>query len=469
MLNDLASFIARCRGEWRGRFTGPGPVRVARAPGRLDAFGGIIDYTGGTVCEMPLAVAAKVALGRRTDRRLRFFSDGIDDHGLAPIVELSLDDLFDGVAARPYDEVRQRLGERADAAWARYLAGAWLVLVAEGECPAIEHGADVVLESSVPLGAGVSSSAAIEVAMLAALTADLGLSLPGTRLARLGQIVENHVVGAPCGLMDQLTSTLGEADAMLVIRCQPDQILAKAKLPDGIGFAAIDTGVKHSVAGGQYTAARVAAFMGHRIIIERAAGAGWCKPGEDPFDGYLARVPLREYELVYRRQLPATMAGRDFLAEYGGTVDTATRVDPDRVYDVAAATAHHVLDNARAPRLVKLLDACRTAPETALLVEAGQLLLASHASYRDQVGLGAPEADLMVELAMGYGPEQGVFGAKITGGGCGGSVAILGDHRLPDLLPLIAGEYARRTGLTPRTLTGSSPGALACGVQEIVW
>jgi len=469
MLNDLDSFVARCRGEWRPRFTGPGPVKVARAPGRLDAFGGIIDYTGGTVCEMPLHVAAKVAVARRADRMLRFYSDGIDSHGLAPIVELSLNDLYDGIAARPYDDVRNRLGHLAEAAWARYLAGAWLVLVAEGECDAIEHGADVVLESSVPLGAGVSSSAAIEVAMLTALTADLGLKIPGARLARLGQIVENHVVGAPCGLMDQLTSTLGEADAMLVIRCQPDEILAKAKLPTGIGFAAIDTAVKHSVAGGQYTAARVAAFMGHRIIIDLAAKAGWCQPGEDPFDGYLARVPLREYELIYKRQLRATMTGADFLAQYGPTVDTATTVDPERTYHVGSATAHHVLDNARAPRLIELLDAYRQTPEASLLVEAGEILLASHASYRDNVGLGAPEADLMVELAMGYGPEQGIYGAKITGGGCGGSVAILGDHRLGDLLPEIAGEYARRTGQQPQTLTGSSPGALACGVREIIW
>ena len=469
MLPDVAAFIDSCRGPWRDRFGGHGPLVVARAPGRLDAFGGIIDYTGGTVCEMPLACAARVGLCRRDDRVLRFCSQGVESQGLQTAVELSLDDLFDGDTPRPYAEVQQALGTDAGAAWARYLAGAWLVLVAEGEMERIDHGADVVLESSVPLGAGVSSSAAIEVAMLTALVADLKLAMPGARLARLGQIVENHVVGAPCGLMDQLTSALGEADAMLVIRCQPDEILAKTKLPDGVGFAAIDTGVKHSVAGGQYTAARVAAFMGHKMILDHATKAGWCDAGEDPFDGYLARVPLREYDLVYKRLLPDSMTGREYLDQFGATVDTATAVDPEQTYRVATATAHHVLDNARAPQLVELLDACQREPNPALLVEAGQLLLASHASYRDNVGLGAPEADLMVELAMSHGPEHGIYGAKITGGGCGGSVAILGDGRLAELLPKIAGEYQRRTGNQPRTLTGSSPGALAYGAREIAW
>ncbi len=469
MTPDLRAFAELCRRDQRDWLTGAAPVRCARAPGRLDAYGGISDYTGGTVCELPLDVAVRLAYQPRSDRLVRVRSLGLESHGLAPEVTVDLDELLPAGGPVSYEEAQAKLGADPAAAWVRYVVGGWLVLVREGETAAIDHGANLVIASDVPLGAGVSSSAAMEVAALAALTGDLGLTIAGTRLARLGQIVENHVVGAPCGLMDQLTVTLGQADAMLVIRCQPDEILGVERLPDGVHFGAIHTGVKHSVSGGEYTAARVAAFMGHAIVLDHRRQNGWAAPLEDPYDGYLARLPLRDWELLYQRLLPAEMDGAEFLARYGGTVDTATAVDPRRCYRVAAAVAHHVLENARAPQLLAALAAYAADRDPAALVRAGELLLASHDSYRDNVGLGAPEADLLVEVAMERGPSAGVYGAKITGGGCGGSVAILGDERLPDALPRIAAEYEQRSGERSTVLFGSSDGALACGTLEVTW
>ena len=465
MIDDLRSFADRCRQTERGWFGTAAPLRCTRAPGRLDAFGGISDYTGGTVCEIPLDVAVRLAYQPRGDRLVRVRSLGLERHGLQAEVTVDLDELLE----LDYAGAQQRLGADPAAAWVRYVAGGWLVLQREGEVAAIDHGADVLIDSNVPLGAGVSSSAAMEVAALAALAGDLGLNIEGKRLARLGQIVENHVVGAPCGLMDQLTVTLGQADAMLVIRCQPDEILGVEALPQGVHFGAVHTGVKHSVGGGEYTAARVAAFMGHTILLDHLHRNGWAAAGQDPFGGYLARVPLRDWELVYRRLLPAEMDGGEFLARYGGTVDTATTVDPARRYRVAAAAAHHVEENARAPQLLAELAAYRDDRDQVHLNGAGALLLASHDSYRDQVGLGAPEADLLVEIAMERGPAAGVFGAKITGGGCGGSVAILGDERLPDELERIAVEYERRSGERSQVLSRSSDGVVACGTLEVSW
>ncbi|MBI2300104.1 MAG: GHMP kinase [Armatimonadetes bacterium] len=464
MTPDLAAFAERLRGPLRERLTGDRPVVLARAPGRLDVFGGIIDYCGGTVCEMPLGQAVRAALQPRDDRVLHLHSTGAEAHGLRASVDVPLDQLLTTAGPREYHDVCAELGADPAAAWARYAAGAWLVLAREGYTDGYAAGADVVIESDVPFGAGVSSSAAIEMAVLTALTAHLGLAIEGRRLARLGQMVENLVVGAPCGLMDQLTVTLGAANALLVIRCQPDDILGPRQLPAGVEVAAINTAVKHSVGGSRYTAARVAAFMAHAVIVAELKRRG---AGEEPFGGYLARVPREEYLTSYRELLPIEVSGAEFLESYGGTADRATRVEPETTYRVRAAADHQVLENARTPELLEAFESFSRTREPVYLERAGERMLASHASYRDHVGLGAPEADLMVELAMARGPANGVYGAKITGGGSGGSVAILGDARLPGELAHIAEAYRRRSGLTPEIIRGSSDGALRSGTTAL--
>ena len=464
---DLAAFGERLRGPLRYRLDGAAPVVAARAPGRLDAVGGVIDYTGGTVCEMPLGEATRVALQPRRDRKLVLHSVGIDDHGLAPEVVVDLDRLVPSEGPREYAAVRAELNLDPAQAWAGYVVGAWLVLAREGLVASYEHGANVIVESDVPVGAGVSSSAALEMATLYALTAWLGLTVPGKRLARLGQMVENSVVGAPCGLMDQLTVGLGRQDALLVIRCQPDEILASQKLPAGVCLGAIHTGVKHAVSGRRYTDARVAAFMAHAVILHHLRTIREIEPGDDPFGGYLARIPLKAFERAYEPLLPETVMGSSFQRTYGGTVDRATRIDPDAVYRVAPAARHHVRDNHRTQDFLAALREHGTAKGGNSLRRAGECMLASHAGYRDDLGLGAPEADLLVELMMARGPEHGLYGARITGGGCGGSVIALGDSRLPALLPALAAEYAERSGERPAVLLGSSDGAEATGALEL--
>lgn len=445
---DQAAFVDLLRRDYAGLFDATRPVRLARVPGRLDAFGGIIDYTGGTVCETPIAATLQLAYQRRADRRLILRSHGADEHGLDVAADLDLDLLFSAGRPLPYDQARALLP-----GWTGYVAGAWPVLVGEGVATRIDHGATVVVDSAVPVGGGLSSSAAIEMATLGALTSDLGLTVPPKRLARLGQIVENQVVGAPCGLMDQLTVTLGRADSLLVIRCQPDQILATPHLPDGVRLTAIESGVKHSIGGREYTAARCAAFMGHRILTDGLA--------HDPYGGLLARLSPDEYQPL-RARLPETMAGDEFLDRYRGTVDPVTAVDPAQVYAVRAAVDHQVLDNRRSLDFLLALEAYRYTTDPAYLRRAGELMRASHAGY-GSIGLGAAECDLLVDLAA----AAGLFGARITGGGCGGAVAVLSDEAGADRLPELVAEYQRRTGVAARLHLGSTDGLAAAGTHEI--
>ncbi len=436
---EAAAFLAGSAG---------GPVTITRAPGRLDVMGGVADYSGSLVAEMTIAEAALVALSPRTDRTLRVWSRGIDSAEHAPQVSISLDEFYaPGGSLLSYDAVRAHLRRDPRTRWAAYLFGCVFVLLAEGIVPEFPHGANLILDSRVPLGAGVSSSAAIEVAAMAALNAAFRLGLDGIAVARLSQTVENNVVGAPCGIMDQMSSALCVPNSLLLILCQPHEVQGTQALPEGVHVYGINSNVKHSVGGTAYTRARVAAFMGRKLL------------GAD----YLALVSADALS-GSEHKLPEAILGADFLAAYGETGDPVTRVDPELTYPVRASARHGVLEHERVGQFVRTLSAGGfAAPE-----HAGTLMYESHASYT-RIGLGCPETDLLVEMSRAAGPAKGIYGAKITGGGSGGTVAFLTHgEQAEQTIHEIAAAYRAQTGLTPQIfLGGVSPGATAFGSETV--
>lgn len=443
-------------------FFSPGPLWVARAPGRLDVLGGIIDYAGGLVCEWPLAEAVWVALQPRSDLRLRLATTA-SEPGIAPTVEMSLEDFYRQGRLLSYEEARLLFAEPSSRHWAAYVAGIFFVLLAEGKVARFPHGATLGVVSHVPPGAGVASSAALEVATMQAVCAAYGLSLEPLEKARLCQRAENLVAGAPCGIMDQITALLGQKGALLLLLCQPYEVKGFLPLPSGVQVAGIHTQVKHSVGGSRYTSTRVGTFMGHRIIEEHLRRrAPWRE--KDPLEGYVCRISPEEFAKVYRRILPEKMKGATFLRRYGGTRDPVTRIEPRRTYKVRSRVEHMVLEQARVERFLRALEAYERTRDSFFLRLAGKQMYASHWSYTKRCGLGAQEADLLVRLAREEGEARGVYGAKITGGGSGGTVAFLGTDALPEAVARIAQRYAERTGHRPEVFLGSSPGAERVGV-----
>jgi L-arabinokinase len=168
-----------------------------------------------------------------------------------------------------------------------------------------------------------------------------------------------------------------------------------------------------------------------------------------------------------REQIPEQMSGREFLDRYQSHDDTTTIVDPDETYLVRLATEHPVYETDRTRRFAALLRAAQENPNARepVLRLAGELMIQSHFSYDHRCKLSSPETDLLVKLAREAGPQQGIYGAKITGGGAGGTVAILADRRQnPDLestLEAICAAYESESGRRPQLLRGSSDGALA--------
>ena len=370
---------------------GAGGVTVVRVPGRLDVMGGIADYCGSVVCEGTLEQAAVLGLQARKDREIHIRSVGVEKDGLSGDFVLSIGDLYRSSRLLDYASAAKFFGQDDSTRWAAYLAGCFYVLLREKVAASMPSGFDMVLHSDVPLGSGISSSAAIEVAAMHALNVKLGLGLEGLELARLCQLVENRVVGAPCGIMDQVVTTLGKQDHLLAIKCQPGEVLGTVRLPDECAVAGINSRVKHSVGGSQYTDVRVGAFMGHKIILDRLR----VSPKADPFQGYLANISPAEYRRDFYARLPSAMKGQDFLRRHGDTVDRVTTVDPEKTYKVRSRAEHPIYENHRVCEFIKCLDQARETGDERALVRAGKLMYASHYSYRCRCGLDSPETLLL--------------------------------------------------------------------------
>jgi L-arabinokinase len=327
-------------------------------------------------------------------------------------------------------------------------------------------GARLLIHSDVPEGKGVSSSAAIEVASMQAIAAAYGITLDPRELAILCQKVENLVVGAPCGVMDQMTASCGQADELLALSCQPAELREPVAIPRTLSLWGIDSGIRHAVSGSDYMSVRVGAFMGYRIIAD-LAGLNVQDAGEEgivtiqdgEWGGYLANLSPVEFAQRFADRLPDEMVGRDFLDRYQGTSDRVARIDPGRMYAVARPTAHPVFEHERVRRWSELLQG---GIGDAGLFELGRLMYESHESY-SACGLGSDGTDRLVELVRQAGRDVGLYGARITGGGSGGTVAVLGSRDAGDAVRKIAERYANETGRDPYVFGGSSPGSASFG------
>jgi len=306
-------------------FEGAREVFIARAPGRLDLMGGIADYSGSLVLQWPLREATLVAAQAAGDGFLQAMSLGDGASGARTCV-LRGEELFPGGAPLAYEDARKRFADAPAQAWSAYVFGVLLVLARERGTPP-PSGLRLLIRSAVPEGKGVSSSAALEVATLRAIAAALDIRIAPRDLALLAQTAENRVVGAACGVMDQMTASCGEASRLLALLCQPAELRGTLALPDDLEVWGIDSGVRHAVSGSDYTSVRTSAFMGARML--------GC-------DGYLANLPPSRFEGGTPGRLPEALTGADFLAAYGAIADSVTRVDPAREYAVRACAAQEI-------------------------------------------------------------------------------------------------------------------------------
>lgn len=441
-LPDLDAFAANLPAEL---FQRDKTKFVARAPGRLDVMGGIADYSGSHVLELTIAEAIRAAAQRRDDDFIKIRSG--DREFQMPVADLR--EMPDYESARRYF---QRRGED----WAAYAGGIFHVLMREKELdPA--GGASIYIESDVPEGKGVSSSAALESAVMFAVAAAFDIELERREAAFLCQKVENLIVGAPCGIMDQMSVICGRRNEFLSMVCRPAEVLAPVAIPDDLAFWGIDSGIRHSVGGGDYGTVRAGAFIGYRMIADWCGFSVRIENGrafvdDDRWNGYLSAIEVDEFSREFLPRLPVEISGREFLGKFGATTDHVTRIDPAITYAVRNPTAHPVFENARVLQFGSHIGNGSTAAR-----ELGQIMYAAHESY-SSCGLDSDGTDLIVDLVRKLGGDE-LFGAKITGGGSGGTVAVIGRVGAADAVVEIAAKYEEMTGFRPYVFSGSSPGA----------
>ncbi|MFF9454449.1 galactokinase [Streptomyces flaveolus] len=347
----MSEAVAQTVGERFRELYGERPQGVWAAPGRVNLIGEHTDYNDGFVMPFALPHTAVAAVSRRDDGVLRLHSADID----AGPVELRVADLT----------------PEADRSWTAYPSGVvWALREAGHEIT----GADIHLASTVPSGAGLSSSAALEVVVALALNDLYSLGLRGWQLARLCQRAENVYVGAPVGIMDQTASACCEAGHALFLDTRD---LSQRQIPfdlaaEGMRLLVVDTQVKHSHSEGEYG--------------KRRAG---CEKG-------------------------AALLGVDALRDVPyGELDAALERLGDEE-EVRRLVRHVVTEDERVERVVSLLESGDTRA-------IGPVLVEGHVSLRDDFRISCPELDLVVDTAL----EAGALGARMTGGGFGGSAIVL--------------------------------------------
>ncbi|WP_328725487.1 galactokinase [Streptomyces sp. NBC_00259] len=366
------------------------PEGVWAAPGRVNLIGEYTDFNDGFVMPLALPHTAVAAVARRTDGVLRVHSAGMDQG----VVELSADSLV----------------PRAGTGWAAYPAG---VLWALREAGHPVTGADLHLDSTVPTGAGLSSSAAVEVVTALALNDLHGLGLPREELARLAQRAENAFVGVPCGIMDQVASACcTEGHALYLDTRDLDRRQVPFDLAaQGLRLLVVDTRVKHALGDGAYAERRAGCEAGARALGVRT---------------------LREVEYA---RLPDAL----------GRLADAT---------VRRYVRHVVTDNHRVERTIALLDAGDVRG-------VGPVLTEGHASLRDDLRVSCGELDLVVSSAN----AAGALGARMTGGGFGGSAIVLVESADEDTVTKAVLDAFAAAGHTPPRVFPAVPSAGARRVR----
>jgi galactokinase len=421
--DDAEAFCRRVRAS--ALFAADTPIAVGRAPGRLDILGGIADYSGGLVLELPLWSAALVGVQSGDDGRVVAVSGGR---------RIAVD--ADALAYASLDELAATFTGRD--AWAAYVLGPVALLVREqGLRPT---GLRMLVSSSIPEAKGLGSSAAVEVAVLQAAAAALGAAREPRELALLGQRAEQIFAGAPCGAMDQMAVMHGKDGELLAILCRPAELVASVPLPGALAVWAIDSGLPHAVSGNAYRRVRCATFMGRALLDSDA--------------DYLAEL---ERDDVDPALLPERMLGADFLGLRDGITDPVSAVEPAVAYAVRAATLFPLEEHARAREFLALL--CEE-PDEGILRRLGELMYESHAGY-SRCGLGVSRTDEIVDAVRLAGSRDGLIGARVSGGGSGGSVVVLGRAEAEPRVRAIAESLG--AGL----VGGSSDGAAHFGVREL--
>lgn len=439
------------RPELRELFAAGAPVQICSAPGRVDVLGGLGVEAGATLAQMSLPLRAQVALQPRQDGKIIIVSaQKSGETVVLPVAEAVEEDHFISDVFE-----RQLTGP---AIWAGLLVGACCVIPK----PALK-GMTIAVDSAIPMGVGQAAGTAIAAAAVVGLTRLAGITVDPLELALYAYRAETmfnspwartaHVVD----VMTCLHALPGNPPHLLRFSAQPHQLVGQIPLYKDVRIVALDTTVTNQESVQTNESLRLAGAMGLRIseTIYRDLGQR-----HTPLKGYLANLSPSLYRQYFRSLLPRKMRGKDFIRTFGELPERAGIIAPEKMYRVRTAVDHLISEHEHAENFLQAMEELadvavlgtrlRAAERERIMRRAGRLMLASQHSYALRLNISCGEADWLVDHLMQSGPEKGVYGARLTSCGGGGTlVALLNrSSEATDALLDTLSAYHDQTGRT---------------------
>jgi galactokinase len=429
---------------------------IGRAPGRIDLMGGAGGHTGSLVLQSTTSEGTWATVELRDDPQILLFNPQMGERGWEENAEFSLDDLASD------ERVRQRSKATPELRWTAYALGAFFLLKVWFP-NRVTRGANVFIKSEVPIGKGAGASAALGVAVMKTAASAYEIELTGLELAAACQWVETTIAESVCGIADHLAITLGEEGHLLPLLCQPCLPQPLVRLPAELRLWAVESGCEPTSAA-EREAARAATFMAYKLIcdweglsVQPDEGSPIPRSTDPRWNGYLSNVAPSLFRSNYESRLPETVTGAEYLKRGQTHVDPFTEIKPELAYRVRACARYAVEENWRVRMFVEL---ARAGSGFELM---GELMYQSHHAY-NECGLGDEAADQIVSLVCEEGAACGLYGAKITGAGAGGAVAVLGRSDAAGAFLRVVEHFSGLRGRAPYVFEGSSMGADRFGI-----
>ncbi|NOX59083.1 MAG: hypothetical protein GXP29_09530 [Planctomycetes bacterium] len=429
-------------------------IAQSEVHGSLDVMGGIAEYCGAMTLSTPTLDRAVVKVSRRDDQKIAISvtlcdtpasvcgestpsasngRNGFDDgsgSGCKPETvrrnELPLSIFYDDDGGLKSSSAILDMGVSEKPEVAGLAVVSLRALLAAKVVPHFSGGLALNIELGLT-GDILRRQAALVVAVLRSTVAAFGVECPSRELAVIAQGVLAVGVGAQaggyaCGLATVTAPSIDRPGFLSSICCRPLEIGEPLPFPKGVTMMGIDSGVRHPKAIEKYRHARTTSMMGCEIVSRWAKsfsgdGSGW--------HGYLARVSVSEYVDRFRDCLPTKLKGAQYLDRFGPLADPFAVVSPNETYKIRSRTEHHIYEDDRVRLFVERLSHATRTGDSQAVIDAGKLMYASHWSYGQRCGLGCRETDALVGFLRKCKPEGGVFGARISGSGAGGTVVVL--------------------------------------------
>lgn len=380
---DFHNLVTRVEASFESKFKRQARW-IAAAPGRVNLIGEHTDYNGGFV--FPMAIERTTVLA--ADEREGATGGNVE-------ITIYSENLGDTQTLKIFDNTIEKTGD-----WADYIAGIFVGFLNLGiQFKSI----DIALASDVPIGGGLSSSAALEVSVATLLEAVTGKKLSPIEKVLLCQKAEYEFPGVPCGIMDQFASVNGKKNHLLLLDCNSQQAEAVPFTSDEYSILIINSNVKHSLTSGEYSKRRAECEIAAEILNVDT---------------------LRQASMVQLEE-------------------SANRMDP-----IIFRRARHVIGE------IERTQQAALAMKAGDWATVGELMLASHNSLRDDYEVSCKELDVLVELMMELGGSEGVVGTRMTGGGFGGcTVSVVPIRKVDDLIAGVSQRYIEKIGIEPNIFT----------------